>query len=62
MMTENFDKPAYYTNRELSWIDFNNRCLQEARDTSNPLLERVNFFWGLRKVMLTNFSWFGWLR
>ncbi|WP_056995385.1 RNA degradosome polyphosphate kinase [Limosilactobacillus equigenerosi] len=42
-MTENFDKPAYYTNRELSWIDFNNRCLQEARDTSNPLLERVNF-------------------
>ncbi len=44
MMTENFDKPAYYTNRELSWIDFNNRCLQEARDTSNPLLERVNFF------------------
>ena len=28
-------------NRELSWIEFNARVLHEARDTRNPLLERV---------------------
>jgi polyphosphate kinase len=32
-----------YTNRELSWLDFNNRVLEEARDPDNPLLERCNF-------------------
>ena len=36
-------KPEYYTNRELSWIDFNYRVLQEARDKSIPLLERTKF-------------------
>jgi polyphosphate kinase len=30
-------------NRELSWIEFNARVLHEARDTRNPLLERVKF-------------------
>ena len=34
-------KPEYYRNRELSWIDFNYRVLQEARDKSIPLLERT---------------------
>ncbi len=33
----------YYINRELSWLEFNRRCLQQAQDTSNPLLERVKF-------------------
>ena len=33
----------YYINRELSWLEFNRRCLSEAMDTSNPLLERVKF-------------------
>ena len=35
--------PALYINRELSWLEFNERVLNEARDSSNPLLERVKF-------------------
>jgi polyphosphate kinase len=32
-----------YINRELAWIEFNRRVLAEARDESNPLLERLKF-------------------
>ena len=32
-----------YTNRELSWLQFNSRVLQEAADTSVPLIERLRF-------------------
>jgi polyphosphate kinase len=32
-----------FLNRELSWLEFNARVLYEARDTRNPLLERVKF-------------------
>jgi polyphosphate kinase len=35
--------PALYFNRELSWLDFNERVLQLAEDSSVPLLERVKF-------------------
>jgi len=35
--------PALYINRELSWLEFNQRVLAQALDTSHPLLERVKF-------------------
>jgi polyphosphate kinase len=35
--------PALYVNRELSWLEFNQRVLDQARDPSHPLLERVKF-------------------
>ena len=38
-----FYDPAFYTNRELSWLDFNYRILDEARDKTNPLFERLKF-------------------
>ncbi len=40
---KDFLNPEYYENRELSWLKFNGRVLNEARDKSIPLLERLKF-------------------
>jgi polyphosphate kinase len=39
----NLNHRTYYLNRELSWLQFNERVLEEALDNKNPLLERVKF-------------------
>jgi polyphosphate kinase len=36
--------PEHLLNRELSWLEFNQRVLEEALDPSTPVLERVKFF------------------
>ncbi|MGK7890231.1 MAG: polyphosphate kinase 1, partial [Leptolyngbyaceae cyanobacterium] len=36
-------QPEYYLNRELTWLEFNRRVLQEALDSRTPLLERLKF-------------------
>ncbi len=43
MSDMDFSRPEYYTNRELSWLEFNMRILDEARDRENLLFERLKF-------------------
>ena len=38
-----FSDVSYYTNRELSWLLFDKRVLEEAKDKDNPLFERLKF-------------------
>ncbi|MBV9333818.1 MAG: polyphosphate kinase 1 [Candidatus Eremiobacteraeota bacterium] len=37
------DDPSLYISRELSWVEFNDRVLEEALDVRNPLIERLKF-------------------
>ena len=48
-----YKKPEYFRNRELSWISFDERVLNEARDKSIPLFERPPTW--------MSFIWFVWL-
>ncbi len=40
---ENLSNPALFINRELSWLEFNQRVLDQVYDASLPLLERIKF-------------------
>src|ERR1700739_237249 len=40
---ERFGAPKNFFNRELSWLEFNRRVLEEAQDPTQPLIERVKF-------------------
>src|SRR5271169_4238447 len=43
MANHQLTDPQYFLNRHFSWLQFNERVLEEARDAKNPLLERVKF-------------------
>lgn len=53
-----FNNPEFYFNRDLSWIEFNKRVLEEALDQSLPLLERVKFL----SIFCTNLDEFYMIR
>jgi polyphosphate kinase len=50
--------PSLYMNRELSWLDFNDRVLQLAEDENLPLMERVKFL----AIFVTNLDEFFMIR
>ncbi len=43
-MSTNAYTAEHFINRELSWLEFNQRVLDEALNAETPLLERVKFF------------------
>ncbi|PYS43182.1 MAG: hypothetical protein DMG14_01630 [Acidobacteria bacterium] len=53
-----FDDPALFIDRDLSLIEFQRRVFDEARDESNPLLERLKFL----SIVVCNFDEFEMIR
>ncbi len=51
---EDLTEPSLFANRELSWLDFNDRVLQLAEDDSLPLIERLKFL----AIFVTNLDEF----
>src|ERR1051325_6290553 len=51
---ERFGDPKNFINRELSWLEFNRRLLEEAQDPTQPLIERVKFL----TIVSSNFDEF----
>ncbi len=41
--TIDLDDPSLFLNREINWIDFDAKVLEEAEDEETPLLERLKF-------------------
>ena len=39
----NLDAPSFYVNREISWLEFNRRVLEEAQDETTPIMEKLKF-------------------
>jgi hypothetical protein len=53
--------PKLYANRELSWLEFNQRVLDQALHHDHPLLERIKFLAIVGRTS-TSSTWCGWRR
>lgn len=61
MKSRNQDESQYYVERDVSWMYFNHRILQEAQKVNVPPLEKMSFL-GIYSNNLDEFSVSAWLR